>query len=354
MNSVLLTVSGVIDPHIEEKIARGERPMADYLAMAEAFGADLLDYAIARQSTGRVGRWLERIGGPDLVLAWACFTRRHDYQTCFTDGEQVGLPLALFLKMSRSRLRHLMIVHILSVRKKMFFLDWFRAQSRIDRFFVYATWQKRFIEERWHIPAERVIWTPFMVDTDFFSPQKAGQVDLQLGLDHRPVICAVGLEFRDYPTLLEAVDGLAVNVVIAAASPWSKREDSTTGRKIPENVLVSRFTQFELRELYALSDFMVMPLENVPFQAGVTAILEAMAMGKAVICSKTIGQTDVIIDGKTGIYVPPQDVSALRREIRQLIEQPQETKRMGAAGRELVLQSMNLHAYASRLAEYVK
>jgi hypothetical protein len=36
---------------------------------------------------------------------------------------------------------------------------------------------------------------------------------------------------------------------------------------------VRKFTQYELRQLYADSCFMVMPLENVKFQAGVTAIL---------------------------------------------------------------------------------
>jgi hypothetical protein len=35
------------------------------------------------------------------------------------------------------------------------------------------------------------------------------------------------------------------------------------------------------------------PLLDVPFQAGVTTILEAMAMEKTVICSRTLGQTDV-------------------------------------------------------------
>jgi glycosyltransferase involved in cell wall biosynthesis len=134
----------------------------------------------------------------------------------------------------------------------------------------------------------------------------------ELGLpDDCPVICAVGLEFRDYPTLIEAVRDLPVTVIIAAASPWSKRSDTTANQAIPENVIVQRFSQYKLRDVYAASRFMVMPLYDVPFQAGVTAILEAMAMEKAVICSRTSGQTDIVIESESGkstlrlVIVPP-------------------------------------------------
>ena len=358
MNDVLLTVSGVIDPEVEEKIARGERPEADYVAMARTFGADLLDYAAARRRTGWLGKLLEKIGGANLMLAWVCFILRRRYRVIFTDGEQVGLPLAALLKFANfgKRPRHLMIAHILSVGKKMILLDWLKLQSHIDIFFPYATWQKQFIQERWQVPPERVVFTPFMVDADFFAPEKTGQTEdlLGFGANAKPIICSVGLEFRDYPTLMAAVHGLDVQVVIAAGSPWSKRSDSTADQEIPDNVLVRRFTQFELRDLYAMSAFMAMPLYNVDFQAGVTALLEAMAMGKAVICSRTPGQTDVVVEGETGIYVPPQDVAALREAIVRLLEQPGEAERMGRNGRARIEQSMSLANYVVRLNKIVQ
>ena len=177
MNDVLLTVSGVIDPDIEGQIARGERPQADYVAMAQTFGADLIDYAAARRQAGLLGKLLEKIGGANLLLAWVCFRLRKKYRVIFTDGEQVGLPLAFLLKFGSlgKRPRHLMIVHILSVGKKMILMDWFKLQSHIDVFFAYSTWQKRFIEERWGVPPERSVFTPFMVDADFLRQNKRGR-----------------------------------------------------------------------------------------------------------------------------------------------------------------------------------
>ncbi len=357
MKAVLLTVSGVIPPDINEQIACGERPEADYIAMARTFGADLVDYTLARQRNGRFGKLLEKIGGPNLLLAWDCFKQRDQYEIIFTDGEQIGLPLALLFKFTRRRPVHFMITHILSVGKKMRLIDLFRLQNQIDKFFVYATWQKQFIQSRWDVPPQRVIFTPFMVDAEFFHPAKANtDSDALPALDQikKPIICAVGLEFRDYPTLLAAVENLDVHVVIAAASPWSKRSDSTSGQTIPPNVTVSRFTQYELRDLYARSAFMAMPLFENEFQAGVTALLEAMAMQKATICSETAGQTDVIINYETGLYVPPQDPAALRQEIVALLNQPHEADRMGRNGRIRIEQEMSLARYVERLNHHVQ
>lgn len=348
MADVLLTVSGTIDPDIETQVAQGARPRVDYLEMARAFDAELMDYGRARRETGWFGELLERLGGPNLRLAWACFRRRKQHKVIFTDGEQVGLPLALLGSLGGLRgVHHMMIAHILSVGKKMLLMDLFQLHHRIHTFFVYSNWQKRFIQARWNIGPERAVFTPFMVDSKFFDPQ-------QVTPRPRRMICAVGLEFRDYPTLIQAVRGLDVEVVIAAASPWSKRADTTAHEEIPENVTVRKFSQYELRQIYADSLFLVMPLYNVNFQAGVTAILEAMSMEKAVICSQTPGQDDVVIDGKTGLYVPPEDAAALRSAIESLLDDPQRAAAMGAAGRHRIETYMSLDHYTDRLNHFVQ
>ncbi len=353
MSTVLLTVSGTIDPAIAEKIARGERPRADYIEMARGFGADVIDYVSMRRSGSIFAALLDKLGGRNARMAWECWTRRSRYDVLFTDGEQIGIPLALLLKLlgrGPRRTKHVMIVHTLSVGKKMKFFDWFGIQSHIDRFFVYSTWQKSFIETRWTVRSDAVIFTPFMVDHRFFSVEHAETRSVAAS---RPMICAVGLERRDYPTLMKAVRDLPVNVVIAAASPWSKQSDSTSSEAIPTNVSIRKFTQFELRQLYADAAFMVMPLYNVTFQAGVTAILEAMSMERAVVCSLTPGQTDVIVDGESGIYAAPEDPAALRAAIVRLLDDPAEAMRMGMNGRRVIEDRMNLDAYVAGLSTYL-
>ena len=168
------------------------------------------------------------------------------------------------------------------------------------------------------------------------------------------MICAVGLELRDYPTLVEAVRGLDVDVVIAAASPWSKRDDSSAGVDVPPNVDVGAYDLFDLRQLYADAAFVVVPLQETDFQAGITTILEAMSMGKAVVCTRTTGQTDTIVDGETGLYVPPGDPGALRAAIERLLDDPAESAAPGRRRPGLGRSHADVDVYVADLSDDVR
>jgi glycosyltransferase involved in cell wall biosynthesis len=344
-NRVLLTVSGTIPPDLTTAIEEGRRPRADYLELAREFDADLIDYGETPRARRGVGRALARVLGEDALLAWECFRRRKQYDVVFTDGEQVGLPLAALLWLSRDRPRHVMIGHRLSPRKKVLLHRVLRLRSRIDQVLVYASAQRQFAIETLGYPPDRVVLTTFMVDTDFWRPEH-----VTVGPRERPMICAVGQELRDYPTLVEAVRGLDVDVIVAGASPWSKRADSSAGLDIPTNVDVRGFNLFDLRQLYADASFVVVPLQETDFQAGITTILEAMSMGKAVVCTRTTGQTDAIIDGETGVYVPPADIERLRAEIKRLLADPAAATRLGEAGQRWVREHAGIDVYCARLA----
>ncbi len=284
MPDILLTVSGYIPDNIRSQIASGERPQTDYLELADKLPADLLDYSCLKRERTRFNRIVARLLGMNTSLAIEMFRRRKDYLVLFTDGEQVGLPLALLLKLlgrGPRKSKHMMIAHVMSVSKRIVLLDIFRLHTHIDRFLVYSTYQVEFIRRRWRLPAERVIWTPFQVDVKYFAPTDADEAY------ESALIASAGLEYRDYPTLIEAVADLDLQVFLATASPWSKRTDTTRKFALPANVRVGQLNMNELRELYARSTLVVIPLEPVEFQAGVTTLLEAMAMGKAVIITLT-------------------------------------------------------------------
>ena len=149
------------------------------------------------------------------------------------------------------------------------------------------------------------------------------------------------------------MQGLDVRVVIASGSPWSTRPDTARSEALPDNVEVCTLDFVDLRQLYADSLFVVMPLHDVEFQAGITTILEAMAMGKAVVCSRTRGQTDALVDGVTGIYVPPGDPLALRAAIERLLEDPQLASELGRAARAWAVAHADVAVYADRLGAHV-
>jgi glycosyltransferase involved in cell wall biosynthesis len=218
---------------------------------------------------------------------------------------------------------------------------------QVDTMVVYSSAQQQFITDRLRFPADRVHLTPFTVDTGFFAPGQA------VAAESDPMICTAGLEFRDYATLVAAARDLPARVVIAAASPWSKRKDETAALDVPANVEVCRLGFADLRQLYADARLVVMPLQDVEFQAGITTILEGMAMGRVVVCTRTRGQTDVLVDGSTGVYVPPGDAERLRAALQELLDDPDRAARLGAAAREYVVAECDVAVYAKRLAEVV-
>ncbi|MBI4469793.1 MAG: glycosyltransferase family 4 protein [Acidobacteria bacterium] len=82
-------------------------------------------------------------------------------------------------------------------------------------------------------------------------------------------------------------------------------------------------------------------------------LVEAMACGTPVICSRTGGMPEVVRDGITGFIVPPGDPAALGERIRWLLDHPAEARAMGARGRESVLKDFTWRAVSDRcLAAY--
>ena len=66
------------------------------------------------------------------------------------------------------------------------------------------------------------------------------------------------------------------------------------------------------------------------------AIIEASSCGVPVIVSKKGGLPEVVIDGKTGIIVPAEDVESTAAALTELVSDPSRRKEMGAAGRQFV------------------
>ena len=346
----LLLIPSILKTDIEAQVAADRHPRMDYHALAEELragpgdAADLLDYAAADRSRHPLVRLADRAGGRDAALATLGWLRRKKYDVIFTNGENVALPLALLLKLCRRRPGHVTIGHRPSAGKKRPFYTRLGAHRQMDTVFVYAQAQRDFAERTLGIPADKLSLIPFHADQRFYRPRPADIV-------REDQVCAAGLEWRDYPTLIEAAAGLpSLSVKLAAASPWSKHTDETRDRTLPPNVDARRYEYGALRDLYAESAFVVVPLYENDFQAGVTAILEAMAMERAVIVTRTTGQTDVIVDGENGLTVPAGDAAAWREAITRLRTDDELRTRLARTGRRWVEQHATLDLWTQRLA----
>ena len=104
--------------------------------------------------------------------------------------------------------------------------------------------------------------------------------------------------------MIKAVTGLSVDLSIAASSLWSG-DSAKFPANIPANVTVGSRDYRQLRDLYAKASLAVVPLKDSPYQHGITAIQEAMAMGLPVIVTRTKGQSDVVIDRRRWLRSNP-------------------------------------------------
>jgi len=67
-----------------------------------------------------------------------------------------------------------------------------------------------------------------------------------------------------------------------------------------------------------------------------TSLLDAMACGKAIVATTAGGIPEVVVDGETGLLVPPRDDAALAGAIVALLKDPGRRAAMGRAGFERV------------------
>lgn len=359
-----LVISASPDPELPTRIAAGAAPRKDYLLLAAATDGTILYRDAVRSRV--LSRLASRLVGVSVGQAILAFLRRREYDSIFTDAENIGLPLALLFKLARVRRRHVMIAHLPSTRWKRWCFRLLRLHSHIDVIIVHASRQRWILEQLLGVPAAQIALLPYGVDTTFWRSAPAPE---------RQLVCSAGLEFRDYPTLIEAVRDLEVDVVIAAASHWSRRRNEAHDVPLPPNVTVTSLDYARLRDLYAQARIVVVPLHDVEFQAGITTILEAMAMAKPLIVSLTRGQRDVVRGpaglpatgnaayaagfgvleadagaiGQTGVYVPPGNAAALRAALQQLLDDPAQARELGAQGRLLVERLMSLDQYAARI-----
>jgi len=379
----LLVINATLDPVRERQIAAGLYPRKDYLELRDALGVDILDLTALDQR--RWMRLVRRVAGAAVAQALLAWRLAPCYDAIFADHETTGFVIAALSRLrpvQGRRPRLTMIGHLLSPPGKQALVRGLRLDRVIDALVVHSTLQGRLAERTLGFQSNQVALVPYQTDERFWSPREQEQEGDGDG-DAPARICSVGLEYRDYETLVEAVRGLPVELVIAAASHWSTHQGLASERPTPPNVRVASFDYAALRDLYAASLFVVVPLHDVENQAGITTILEAMAMGKAVVVSHTRGQTDVVRDRRrasradasrptqpdwardlgapeetarahTGIYVRPGDPDELRRAITFLLVHPDQARAMGANGRRLVEQTMGLDHFTARMAVIIR
>jgi glycosyltransferase involved in cell wall biosynthesis len=314
-----------------------DRPRSDFELLAEALACPLLFPGPGARPVAALEQRLR------LDLSQAVRARRHAASAYISLSERVGIPLGLL----RPDAPHVIVAHLLTSASK-------RAIARLtgylktaDAVLVFAAGQLRYLREVVGLPAERARFVSDKVDATFFRPGARSAP--------HPYVLSVGREQRDYRTLVEAIRPLGVRCVLVPGSAWSHRGlDGLSS--VPDGVEVrSGLSYVELRELYRKAAMVVVPVHpGTDYAAGVNGVLEGMACARPVIASRTPGLEGYIEDQVDGRVVPAGDVDALRAMIGELLDDRDQSERLGAQARQTVEQGRTTEHFVAELVRTVR
>jgi glycosyltransferase involved in cell wall biosynthesis len=212
---------------------------------------------------------------------------------------------------------------------------------------------KDLLNLRVRVPGERIFPIPTGVPLAVFSPRSRDEgLRARLQLPEGAFVfgtVSVLRSWKGHLYLLEALarlvkDGTPAYLLAVGSGPYRGLiEDKVAALNLEKWVRLPGH-QEAVAPWFSLMDAVVMASyahEGVP-----QAALQAMAMGKPVVGTRVGGIPEVVIDGETGLLVPPRDPEALARALARLMADPELGRCLGARARELVLARFSLEHMA--------
>lgn len=183
---------------------------------------------------------------------------------------------------------------------------------------------------------------PYRVIPNFIPDKVEGlNGDLEAYLSQLPeagyllFVGAFGLH-KGVDILLQAYGDINTEVPLVLIG-YELPEYSFGSANIPPNVFIFKhWPNTAVMEAWRRSNIALIPskwAEPCP-----TVVMEAMVTGRPVIGSRIGGIPDIIVDGETGILVPPADPVNLRQAIKQLLDNAELRDRLGQAGQQRVVE----------------
>ncbi len=247
---------------------------------------------------------------------------------------------------------------------------WFKSRFIVDRFvgrfvdhhIAVSEANARYLMEAKGLPAGKIVVIRNGCDLKRFDPRREVPRDLKVKLSFNeadPVLLVVGrLEpQKGHHVLLDAFPAVhrqfpsARLVCVGEGSLRNELENQTRALGLQEAV---RFVGFQANvpEWLALADVTVLPsyYEGLPIAA-----IESLAAARPVVATAVDGTPEVVIDGKTGLTVPPGDAAALAAALCRLLGDSDLRRRMGRDGRRWVEENLTQQQQINRTQElYLK
>lgn len=188
----------------------------------------------------------------------------------------------------------------------------------------------------------RTAIVPYGIDLRRFDPESTSTRESAARFRQRfggPLVLFVGRlrYYKGIEHLIEAATGIeAARIVIAGSGPEGddlrRRAAASPARRRIH--FIGDVEAAELPGLYAAADLLVLP-STKPSEAFGIVLVEAMASGTPVISTELgTGTSEINVDGRTGVVVPPADPRSLASAIAGILGDAERRQRLGRAARE--------------------
>jgi len=196
----------------------------------------------------------------------------------------------------------------------------------VDKFIAVSSFIKEVYCKHLGLSQDKVEMIPNFYDAD--KEEKWGQSAVALPSDFMLFVGTISAH-KGVNILLEAYQKFSpqTKLVLIGSTHPDYRYESTEGIEVIKNAPHEVVMQAMSRCRFAV--FPSIWPDPCP-----TVAFEAMSQSKAVIASDIGGLKDIVLDGETGILVPPNDSNKLAEAIARLLKGPELAAEMGERGYE--------------------
>jgi phosphatidylinositol alpha-1,6-mannosyltransferase len=205
------------------------------------------------------------------------------------------------------------------------------------------------------------------IDVDHFSPQDSKQLRSELNLEKKKVIVSVGRLvhrkgqdhlIQSMPEILKQVPD--AHLLMVGQGPYLQHLAKLVAmNKLEDHVsFIGRIQYAELPKFICAGDVFAMPsrsrLAGLEVEGLGIVYLEASACGLPVVAGSSGGAPDAVVDGVTGVVVDGTDNHQIAQGLIALLNDPEKSKEMGAAGRQWIIDNWRWEIWSTQFNELLE
>lgn len=319
-----------------------------------------------------------------LYTAWRVLTCREHYDALYATHYK-GLELVVLLRALGLFRKPIIVWHHQPIVKSKS-----RLRELLGRFFYKGFdrlifFSQKLVDDSLKAPKadpKKLVVGHWGADLAFYDKIKAELNSEQLSLSHHltispshpltpspsypltplPSFIATGKEQRDQPTLIEAFNRTGRHLILYIGinpnpnvpNPNLEAVERCEPADNIDVVKICGLLPYEIAREVAKADCVVICCHRTRYTAGLTTVVEALALGLPIICSRN-PQIPVDFDRLgCGISVEYGDVEGWQRAVEYIATHPDEARLMGERGRALAEQMFNDERCAKEVAEWIK